>query len=135
VGLGMEYDFPTDARSLGSEKLGGLRLMLSAYHGYALWLTGKEEVELDAFKAVYDMLLGRAMDEAQRAKEKRAVKEILRSVAIMENEDLKRLTRAIIEREARVGRLKNQLAIYEAHLSTLSREQSRRESEARTGII
>jgi len=131
----MEYDFPTDARSLTGEKLGGLRLMLSAYHGYTLWLTGIEEVELDAFAAVYDMLLGKAMDEAQRAAEKRSVKEVLRSVAIMEDENLTRLTRAIIERKARVGRLKNQLAIYEAHLNTLSREQSRREAEARTGIM
>lgn len=135
VGLGREYDFPTDPRSLTSEKLGALRLMLSAFHGYALSIVGREDVELEAFTTVYELMLGDAMDKVQRKAEKRLVTDVLKSVTISNNDVLKRLTRAVIERRARVGRLKAQLTVYEAHLAALSREQSRREMEARAGIV
>jgi hypothetical protein len=133
-GLGVEYEFPTDPRVLTSEKLGGLRLQLSAFHGYMLWLIGKEDVELSAFETVYDLLLGDAMDKMQLTREKKLVTDVLRSVTIMGSNDLTNLTRAVIERRARVGRLRAQLTVYEAHLNALSREQSRREMEARLGI-
>ena len=134
TGLDAEYDFPTDPRTLTSEKLGALRLQLSAFHGYLLWLIGKEDVELSAFETVYDLILGDAMNTVAHEQAKRLVNDVLRSVTIMNNETLLGLTRAVIERRARVGRLHAQLTVYEAHLSALSREQSRREMEARLGI-
>ena len=134
TGLGQEYDFPTDPRSLTSEKLGATRLRLSAFHGYTLYLIGREDVELEAFSTVYELMLGDAMDKVQRRAEKRLVTDVLKAVTITNHEVLRRLTRAVTERRARVGRLKAQLAVYEAHLAALSREQSRREMEARAGV-
>jgi len=108
--------------------------MLSAFHGYLLWLIGKEDVELSAFESVYDLILGDAMNKIQHEQPKRLVTDVLRAVTIMGNKTLLRLTRAVIERRAKLGRLRAQLSVYEAHLSALSREQSRREMEARLGI-
>jgi hypothetical protein len=139
-GFDAEYEFPTDPATLTNMKLGGIRLMLSAFHGYLLWLIGKEDVELSAFESVYDLILGDAMDKTQRMRDKKLVTDVLRAVTIQEysgkdgERTLLKLTRAVIERRARVGRLRAQLTVYEAHLSALSREQSRREMEARVGI-
>lgn len=135
AGLGKEYDFPTDARTLTSLQLGTLRLRLSAFHGYVLYLLGREDVELGAFEAVYDMVLGDAMQKVANASVKRMVTDVLRSVTVDGSETLKGLFRSITDRRARVGLLKSHLAVYEAHLNALSREQSRREMEARTGVV
>lgn len=100
-----------------------------------LYLLGREDIELGAFESVYDMVLGDAMQKMASVSDKRMVTDVLRSVTVEGSDTLKGLFRSITDRKARVGLLKSHLAVYEAHLNALSREQSRREMEARTGVV
>ncbi len=132
VGLGAEYSFPTDLSLLQSHQLGDLSLKLTAYYTYALQLLGREDGELGAIEAVYDIKLGLAMDaEAGRRVGASPVKDILRALAIENDENVKRLHRSILVRTHRKKLLEVQSSIYHEQLTRLSREQSRREGETR----
>lgn len=130
-GFGSEYDFPTDPRVLTGIELSQIMLRMAAYRGYCHLLLGQQDVELSSFQSVYDIMLGKAMNDKAAASSRKLVKEVLRAVTISDDDQLRRLTRSLTEREAVVKRLEHQLKIYEDHLFALSREQSRRESEAR----
>lgn len=133
-GLGREYDYPSDARTLTSQQLGTLQLQLTGYYTYALAELGREEAELGAFEQVYQIRLGLRMHE-ERAKRSEAkgtiVKEILTSLAIKGDEVLERMARKRITWQMRIKRLETQVKIYEEQVTRLSREQSRREAEMR----
>lgn len=130
-GFGEEYDFPTDPRVLRNDELSGIMLKLAAYRGYANMLLGAEDIAYSSFQTVFDLMLGKAMNDRAMAADRRLVKDVLRAVTISEDEQLRKMVRSLVEREAIVKRLQYQVKIYEDHIWALSREQSRREAEAR----
>lgn len=132
-GLGQEYSFPDNVNRLSSHELGTLQLKLTGWYSYANMQLAREESRLGALESVFDQALGVAMDKVARASEKRVIKEAQRSIAINENEKLEQMLQLIIERKALVRRLEAQSEIYHEQVTRLSREQSRRESEAHFG--
>lgn len=130
--LGEQYDFPTDMKILTSQQLGQLQLQLTAYYTYSMWVLGGEEGTIGAFQEVFDIKLGIAMqEEADRHVRRVPVKEILRSIAISNDRWLNKMNKALISRKHRAKLLEVQANIYHEQLVRLSREQSRRESEAK----
>ena len=114
--------------------MGNLQLQLGAWLSYGLRLQGKEETELSVFETVYDIKLwARIADEnGKHPVTKRSLtKDELRGKIVDEDEQLARQTQNLILRRAKVQSLKTQNQIYSEQLTRLSREQSRRESEAR----
>lgn len=133
-GFGSSYTFPSDVSRLRWDDLGNLQLMLGGWLSYGLRLQGKEETELSVFETVYDIKLwARIADEnGKHPVTKRALtKDELRGKIVEEDEQLTKLTQALILRRAKVQTLKTQNQIFSEQLTRLSREQSRRESEAR----
>lgn len=125
-----------DIASLRSDELGELSLRISSWLAYGLRVQGREESELDNFEEVYNIKLWDAVAEKRREVNNVKTplvltKEELRSKVIEEDEDLARTTRALMDRRTRVSLLKTQNNIYAEQIQRLSREQSRRESEAR----
>ena len=130
VGLGSEYDFPTDVSRLTSNQLGTLRLQLSAWYSWTLKLLGDEESDITAIETAYNMALGVRMHEIAQGYEKnKPVKETLMALAIKSDDRLAVLTRTLTEKRMMVRRLAAQADVYKGQLSDLSREQSRRENE------
>lgn len=134
TGLDKEYDFPSDVNHLKSEQLGTLQLSLGGWYSYLLGIIGSEESGLGAFEEVFSVKLGVAMKEEKLkiSDVKGTISvEILRGVCIAEIPELNRLHKSLITRRHRVQSLKAQAEVYRAQLERLSREQARRESEAR----
>lgn len=130
--LGTNYAFPTDLKELTSGQLGQLQLQLTAYYTYSVGVLGKEMGTIGAFQEVFDIKLGVAMQaEADRHIRRTPVKEILRAVAISNDKWLNKMSKSLIARKHRAKLLEVQSNIYHEQLVRLSREQSRRESEAR----
>ena len=132
-GMGGEYEYPSNVRTLTSPELGTLQLRLTGWYSETMRLLGKEDSELGGLKAVFEQSLGVAMQKVARSSEKRIIKESLKAMAIDGDERLTRAHQRIVEREALVRRLTAQAEIYKEQLMRLSREQSRRESEAHFG--
>lgn len=132
VALGEQYEFPTDLKVLSSPQLGQIQLQLAAYYTYAQGVLGEESGTIGAFQEVFDIKLGLAMqEEADRHLRRTPVKEILRAIAISNDKWLNRMSKSLIARKHRAKLLEVQCNIYHEQLVRLSREQSRRESEAR----
>ena len=131
--LGSEYVFPDNAAHLASVELGTLQLKLTGWYSWSIRALSRESSELAAIQTVYDLALGHAMHEEAQRHEKRPVKETLIALAVRHDAKLERMSRVLIRKEAVVTQLTDQIKIYEKQLSHLSREQSRRESEARVG--
>jgi len=131
-GLGRQYSYPSDVSVIKSNTLGTLSLQLTAFYTYTLQLLGREESELGALEEVFSVKLGIAMDEeaSRRAGDGRTVKEVLRALALSNDEDVKKMYQALLARRHRVKLLETQANIYKEQLVRLSREQSRREAEA-----
>lgn len=130
-GYGAEYDFPDDVNKLSSIDLGNLRLKLSRLHGYALRILAQEDNKLAPLEEVFILKRDLTVADVTRSWTGRApAVEILRAVAIDSNPHLVDLQQKIIGLRAGVNRLHAQIAIYDRHLSDLSREQSRRSDEA-----
>ena len=133
-GFGESYSFPSDVSRLRWEELGNLQLRLGGWLSWGLRLQAKEETELQSFETVYDITLWARIAEepGKHPVTKRTVtKDELRAKIINEDDRLTALTQALILRRAKVQRLKSQNQIFSEQLTRLSREQSRRESEAR----
>lgn len=133
-GYGQSYQFPTNVDILSDRDLGSLQLRLAGWLTYLLQVLAREDIELGAFETVYDIKLGAAMQVASVRSDKRVVKDVLRAVTITDSADLTMLTQALITRRAKVKALQAQETIYREQLTRLSREQSRRESLARSGF-
>jgi hypothetical protein len=129
-GLGAEYEFPSDVSALKFSTLGDLQLKLTGYYTYLLGLIGREESELGAFEEVFEVRLWAEVAREKAAHEKVVAKEILRAICIERDPDLARLHRALIARRHRLAMLKAQASVYGEQLVRLSREQTRRETEA-----
>lgn len=136
-GLGGEYVFPSNARELDGYELGSLQLQLSGWYTYLLDQKGRVDAELGALRSVYEIALGEAMAETKQAMleeggwGKVIASEILRARAVKTNEKLGNIARLVVTKEATIRRLDVQAEIYHEQLTRLSREQSRREAEAR----
>lgn len=129
-GLEREYTFPTDPRTLSSQQLGQIQLQLTAWLTYLLGVIGKEEADLGAFEEVLEVRLGYAMGDEKTRHTGVTPKEILRARCIRDQADLNRLHKTVIGRQHRLRRIKAQGEVYKEQVVRLSREQSRRESEA-----
>ncbi len=137
TGFGAAYDFPVNAAQLTSLELGNLQVKLAGYYTYTLQLIGEQDAALGATRTAYEISLGMQMQAIQEGrgngKGSKVLKENLRAMAISSDDMLRRATEQLIAREATVTRLKAQSEVYGEQLTRLSREQSRREMEARIG--
>jgi hypothetical protein len=129
-GWGKEYSFPEDLTQLSSVELGAWQSKMEGLWAFAMQLLGKESAECDEFERLYEIKLGLRMQE-ESGKNGKLVKDILRAIAIKTDPEIEALTQALVTRRLRVRRLDTQVKIYQSHLARLSREQSRREAEAR----
>lgn len=131
-GWGTEYEFPSDLTQLSSVELGRWQSQMERLWAYALQVSGREESELGEYENLFDIKLGlRTHEEAGKIQGKVPVKEVMKALAIESDPDLKSLLQTVIARRLRSRRLGIQTEIYRSHLQRLSREQSRREAEAR----
>lgn len=135
-GMGTAYTFPDNAAALPSHELGTLQLKLSGWYTWLMQLRGREVAELGALESVYEIALGLAMEETQKVmweegSPKVISREVLKARAIKSKPELDRMAKLIIEKQMRVKRLDTQADIYNEQITRLSREQSRREAEAR----
>ena len=133
AGLNEEYTFPSDVGNLTNIALGTLQLKLTGFYSYTNLILGTEESKLGALEMVFDQRIGVAMNDVATSSEKRIIKEAQRSLAIDGDPKLKQMLELIIERRALVKRLDVQAEVYKEQVVRLSREQSRRESEAHRG--
>lgn len=133
-GLGQEYTFPTDVAGLRGGELANLSLRLSAWYSYLLAEVGREDSQLGVIEEAYNAALGVKMHDLARTYERnKPVKETLKALVLEEDASLRAITRVIMRRRMVVRRLEAQLEIYKEQINRLSREQSRREAEARAG--
>lgn len=133
-GLGEEYSFPSDAGRLSSTELGTMQLKLSGWYSYLLREIGREEARLGVFQTVYDIALGVKMQALSDGySTHKPVKENLRALALAGDDRLNTMLRAILTKTTLIRRLTAQSDIYHEQITRLSREQSRREAEARLG--
>ncbi len=130
-GYGKEYQFPDDFTKLTSVELGRWQSRMEKLWSYGLQELGKEDSELQEIDKIYELKVGLRMAEEHGKSQGRMIKDILRAVAIKSDPDLEALTQTLVARRLRVRRLDVQVKIYQSHLVRLSREQSRREAEAR----
>ncbi len=137
IGFGTDYDFPTSPAQLSALLLGELQLQITGYHTHLLRVLGEEAAELGALETAYDIALGLARQRIQDArgvgKGSRVLKDNLTAMAIEANPKLTIATKVLMGKRATMVRLEAQREIYQEHLTKLSREQSRREMEARIG--
>ncbi len=133
TGLGEEYAFPTSARQLTSTQLGDLSLKLGSWYSWLLEVLGKEETEFTAFETVFELKVSAASNTIRRGLPagRAPAQEVLRALAIEQDQQLLGLQRTLILRRAKIQRLEAQAKIYTEQLSRLSREQSRRDTDAR----
>lgn len=138
-GLGQQYSYPSDAGQLTSEQLGTIQLQIRGWYSWTLRILGRYEIELDTMESVFDLAVSVRSHEVQSNYDKKLNKDELRALAIKgigtsadDPHDLGRMFKAIITRRAKVKLLKTQVDIYHDQLASLSREQSRREAEARS---
>lgn len=135
TGMGKEYAFPEDVSKLTSHELARHSSQMERAWSYGSQRLSRDEDELTEFENLYEIKVGLRMhEESGRIQGRQPVKEILRALAIEGDPELKQLTRNLVVRRLSVKRLATQVKIYQSHLVRLSREQSRRESEARLGI-
>ncbi len=134
-GLTGEYAFPDSVGDLTSVQIGRWQLQLTAWHTYAKYELARQESELAAIEETFGIALGLymqdRMDEAPAGRKPSVL--MLKARAIKEDETLTRVQHSLVERRMIVTRLGAQCEIYESQRQTMSREQSRRESEARIG--
>lgn len=132
--LNENYDFPTKVSNISFAELGSLQLKLTAWLSYTLDILGTQEMELSSFETVYSIILNNKMLQYKKAMSdsKGAIpKEMIEAACINEDAELQKQTQNLITRRAIITKLNSQIKIYEKSLNALSREQSRRESEAR----
>lgn len=131
-GLGEEYSFPSSAAQITDFELGSLQLRIEGWRDYTLRELADEEADLGTVETAYNISLGMKMQRVADTYEKnKPVNDILRAMAIQNDPQLKSLTRYIMEKKAIIRKTVAQLEIYKEQINRLSREQSRRESEAK----
>ncbi len=130
-----EYSIPSNVGALRSAELGSLQLMLMGWYTYLLDQIGQEEADLEAMETAYDIAVGNAMHvikvENDRAGGKQIPQASLKAIAIRRDPVLSESTRVLIRKRHTVKRILTQGTIYHEQLKRLSREQSRRDTEAR----
>lgn len=135
VTFGQDYDFPSQPSELTSTVLGQLQLTITGYYSQSLRVLGEADAELGILKGSFDIKLGleqqRIQDARGTGKGSRVLKENLKAIAIEGNATLKAAYILVLQKDAILKVLTAQRDIYHEHLLRLSREQSRREMEAK----
>lgn len=131
--FGKDFSFPEDLHIISVAELGKLMGQLAAFRGYVTRLLGTQESIQVLVNSTYEVMLGSAMYEiSKEAREgPRLVKDILMALALESSEDLMWLWNEKNSLEAITVKLRSQLTIYDQHYAALSRELSRRDTEAR----
>jgi hypothetical protein len=125
-----QYTFPQSPGNLTSEQLGAMMLRLAGYLGYLLVKQGEVEAELIGVDAQFDTNIA-ALIPAIRAEHGRLNKEEVRALAVNADIDLRKLYERLTELRSVEAILRGKIAAYTQHFQALSREQSRRDTEAR----
>lgn len=95
-------------------------------------MIGDKESDLAAIQMAYDMALGVRMHEIAQSYEKnKPVKETLMALAIQNDPRLRTLARTLTSEKMFIRKATAQAEVYRGQLNDLSRELTRRDSEAR----
>lgn len=127
-GSGSDYVFPDDVLALSDTQLGSLQLWLTGWYTYSLSVLASRRSYLDSLNSSYELLLGVRMGEYE---DKKLLKDALRGLVHKDDPQLFSLRTTIDKLKVEVRQLEAQAEIYKEQRYTLSREQSRREAEAR----
>ena len=126
-----EFTIPTDPSKLTNHELGSRMLQTSAWYAYAQYLLGRCESELVLVEAEFRLKANVVMQEL-RKEVGRINQEAIESIAVANNpEELGGLYERRVQLMSIRKQLESRILIYEKGYNAFSREQSRREMEAR----
>lgn len=128
-----EYDFPEDPDSLTTTELGQLMLRFAGYAGYRMRQLGVLESELVALDREWKLKVGSYGTSIREQLGGRPSIETVEAYVLNAHPELLPLYKRVTELETVRANLKRQVETYEYAWQALSREQSRRSDQVRTG--
>ena len=126
---GESFSFPVDADSLSDSELDTWMLKLGAWRGYVSALASTLEGQLAVIEPAFEMKVGVAMATVDLPSDRRMVKEIVRSLAIIGNIELTELWDELLRLKGEVKILQKKYEYYTQQFETISRVVSRRGQE------
>jgi len=126
---GESFSFPVDADSLSDSALDTWMLRLGAWRGYVSALASTLEGQLAVIEPAFDMKVGVAMSTVDLPSDRRTVKEIVRSLAIIGSMELTELWDELLRLKGEVKILQKKYEYYTQQFETISRVVSRRGQE------
>ena len=126
---GESFSFPVDADTLNDAELDTWMLKLGAWRGYVSALASTLEGQLAVIEPAFEMKVGAAMSTVDLPSDRRTVKEIVRSLAIIGNIELTELWNELLRLKGEVKILQKKYEYYTQQFETISRVVSRRGQE------
>jgi len=126
---GESFSFPVDADSLGDTELDTWMLRLGAWRGYVSALASTLEGQLAVIEPAFEMKVGAAMSTVDLPSDRRMVKEIVRSLAIIGSVELTEIWDELLRLKGEVKILQKKYEYYTQQFETISRVVSRRGQE------
>ena len=126
---GQNFSFPVDAERLNDTELDTWMLRLGAWRGYVSSLASNLEGQFAVIEPAFEMKVGAAMSTVDLPSDRRTVKEIVRSLAIMGNAELTVLWNEILKLKGEIKILQKKYDFYTKQFETISRVVSRRGQE------
>ena len=116
---------------LSDQKLANLMGRCYAWYSYATVEMAYSKAKLISFDEIYEVMLGKEMHRLGRTQEGRVVKDVLRSMAIMQSDNLRACHRLRIELQLNCQMLEGLVRGLEIQSKALESESIRRASERR----
>ena len=126
---GENFSFPVDADNLSDTELDTWMLRLGAWRGYVSALASTLEGQLAVVEPAFEMKVGTAMSTVDLPSDRRTVKEIVRSLAIIGSVELTELWNELLRLKGEVKILQKKYEYYTQQFETISRVVSRRGQE------
>ncbi len=126
---GESFRFPVDADTLNDAELDTWMLKLGAWRGYVSALASTLEGQLAVIEPAFEMKLGAAMSTVDLPSDRRTVKEIVRSLAIIGSIELTEIWNELLRLKGEVKILQKKYEYYTQQFETISRVVSRRGQE------
>jgi|TARA_R110000824_G_scaffold25635_3_gene89153 hypothetical protein len=126
---GESFRFPVDADTLNDAELDTWMLKLGAWRGYVSALASTLEGQLAVIEPAFEMKVGAAMSTVDLPSDRRTVKEIVRSLAIIGSIELTEIWNELLRLKGEVKILQKKYEYYTQQFETISRVVSRRGQE------
>ena len=126
---GEDFSFPVDADALTDNDLDTWMLRLGAWRGYVSAISSTLEGQLATIEPAFEVKVGASMATVELPSDRRTVKEIVRSLAILSSVELTELWNELIRLRGEVKLLQRKHDFYTQQFETISRVVSRRGQE------